>query len=185
MLLPLARSSWPNDRPTSWTHRRPARDGRRAGCSARLTSTSAAGPLGHEPQERAQLCHALGRGRQVVAQAAGVHEVRAPLPARDRDVQAVDGEQEVDAPWHVDRARRGHRDDCDCCLSALESVDRAHRRGTEAGSSQAILHERDLRVIGSDHDHIARLQPPPSLAVVPLALDEVAHDADHRIRLLR
>ena len=70
--------------------------------------------------------HLLDRPAADLEQSRRAHQVRQALRARDRHVQPVPREQELDSAWKILSARRCHREEHNRRLLALELVHRAH-----------------------------------------------------------
>src|SRR4029079_15454132 len=75
------------------------------------------------------------------------------LRARDRDVQAVRAEQELEAAWGALAGARTHRQDHDRGLLALQLVDRGDAQRRKAPSQEAYL-----QVVWRDDEDVGRGQ---------------------------
>ena len=82
-------------------------------------------------------------------------EVRRVHRARDRDVQPVAQQQELEPARRIAPGRRRERHDRDGRLLALEPVDRADRHVGESGIGQRLLDRDLLRVVRGDDDDVA------------------------------
>src|SRR6266851_4443272 len=89
----------------------------------------------HEPTQRIHKLHLRGRVAGDVEEARGGDDHgQAPRP-RDRDVEAVAAEEEVDVARQVVTARRRHGEEDHLRLAALKFVYRAYRNAWESAAA--------------------------------------------------
>ena len=135
----------------------------------------------NQQAQRVREAHLLDRPAVRIEETRRTDEVRQALGARDRDVEAVAAEEELDVARDLGAARGRHREEDDRRLLSLELVDGAD---PDPHVGDSLPQAPDVRVVRRDDHHVPLLERPLTMLVHVGRPEKQLELAGDRLRLL-